>query len=74
MIILNAEFPAGLTIEGAIEEALDFSEKNRCMLRCELNDVKLTIVAGLLPRNEAVKYYKNMYDSEARGTYPKTMG
>ena len=62
MIIINAEFPAGLTIEQAIEEALDFSEKNRCMVRCDINDVSLTIVAGLMSRHDAVEYYKHMYE------------
>ena len=66
MLIINAEFPAGLTIKQAIEEALDFSEKNHCMVKCDINDVVLTIVAGLLPRHEAVEYYKNKYEEELK--------
>lgn len=68
MIILNADFPAGMTIEEAIREALDFSEKHGgCMLRCEINDVKISIVAGFLPTEEAVKYYRDMYDNLIEG-------
>ena len=63
MIILNADFPAGMTIEEAIREALDFSEKHGCMLRCEINDVKISIVAGILPTEAAVKYYRELYNN-----------
>ena len=63
MIILNADFPAGMTIDEAIREALDFSEKHKCMLRCEINDVKISIVAGLLPKEAAVKYYRELYNN-----------
>ena len=61
MLIINADFPAGLTIEEAIGDALDFSERNHCMVRCDINDVKLTVVAGILPRDAAVKYYCDMF-------------
>lgn len=65
MVILNATFPAGMTIDEAIGEALDLSEelskKVNVMLECDMNDVKVGIVAGLLPREKAIKYYSEQY-------------
>lgn len=62
MIILNADFPAGMTIDEAIADALDFSERNHCMLRCNINDVEITIVAGLMDKRKATEYYRAMFD------------
>ena len=65
MVILNATFPAGMTIDEAIGEALDLSEelskKVPVMLNCDMNDVKIGIVAGLLPREKAIEYYSQQY-------------
>ena len=61
MLIINADFPAGLTIENAIGEALEFSKQNHCMVRCNINDVRLVVVDGLLPADQAVKYFVDQY-------------
>jgi len=64
MIIVNAEFPAGLTIEQAISDALEFSESNHCMVRAELNDIKMTFVYGSglgMSFDETVAYYADEF-------------
>ena len=48
MLIINAEFPAGLTIRQAIESALKFAEKNECMVRVNINDVPMIIFSSSL--------------------------
>ena len=62
MIIINASFPAGLTIKQAIEEALDFSENHHCMVNCDINDINICVVAGLLPKDRSVEYYISKYN------------
>ena len=75
MIILKAEFPAGTTIEQAITEAIDFSAEHGCMLECDLNDIKVPVVSGLLPREKAIRYFRDMYDdSFKRRNETKTGG
>lgn len=61
MLIINADFPAGMTIEQAIRDALEFSQNNRCMVRCDINDVEITVVAGIMPTETAVKYYLKLF-------------
>lgn len=63
MIIVNAEFPAGLTIEQAISDALEFAGSNHCMVRAELNDIKMTFVYGRLGMSfdETVAYYADEF-------------
>ena len=43
MLIINAEVPAGLTIKEAIVSALEFAERNKCMVRVEINDIPMLI-------------------------------
>ncbi len=43
MIIINAEIPAGLTIKEAIVSALEFAERNHCMIKVEINDIPMLI-------------------------------
>ena len=40
-MIIDAEFTAGLTIEEAIREALDFAARNSCLVGAKLNDVPM---------------------------------
>ena len=40
-MIVNVEFTAGESIENAIREALEFAERNNCMVRSDFNDVSM---------------------------------
>ena len=40
-MIINAEFTAGQTIEDAVREALEFAERNNCMVGATLNDIPM---------------------------------
>ena len=71
MLIINVDFPAGLTIEETIGEALDFSENNHYMVRCNLNDIDMVIVSGLFPsRSQAIEYYARNYRADKAKTTP----
>lgn len=70
MLIINADFPSGMTIDEAIRESVDFSERMGCMVRVSINDVPMTIVSGLpnperegcrMTTEESVKYFKWVY-------------
>ena len=41
MLIIKAEVPAGLTIEEAIREALELSDRIGCTISMEINDVPM---------------------------------
>ncbi len=63
-LIIDAEFPAGLTIEGAIRSALTFGERNGCLVRAKLNDETIVFYNALaLGRTieERVEYYVKEY-------------
>ncbi len=67
MLIINAEFPAGLTIEEAIKDALDFAKKNNCMVNVNLNDVPMVIFYSDLfgdTMEEKVRNFVRQYQSE----------
>jgi hypothetical protein len=40
-MIVNGDFTAGQTIEDAVREALEFAERNNCMVRAEMNGVHM---------------------------------
>lgn len=63
-LIIDAEFPAGLTIEGAIRSALTFAEKNGCLVRAKLNDETIVFCNAIAfgeTIEERVAYYANEY-------------
>ena len=61
MIIL-ADFTAGLTIEQAINEALDFAERNNVGVRAKINDINMTFFSiSNLTREELVEMYLKSY-------------
>lgn len=45
-IIINAEIPAGPTIEEAIEACVRFAERNNCMVKTTINDIPMLISYG----------------------------
>ena len=66
-MIVKAEFTAGQTIEKAINEALDFAERNHVGVRAEMNDVDMVFFA--LPqftRAELVEQYKKQFEMKLR--------
>ena len=73
MIIINAEFPAGLTIEEAIGEAIDFCEKNNCMIKTELNDIPMTIcnLSTFDSRTKLINYYFKIFEREVNLKYDR---
>lgn len=65
MLIIEASGPAGDTIEQAIRDALAFSRAHGVMVRLNLNDVPVTVVAGLPGHDDvdvAVGYFRGIYD------------
>lgn len=45
-LIINAEIPAGPTIEGAIRSCVEFARRNNCSVRTEINDILMLISYG----------------------------
>ena len=45
-LIINAEIPAGPTIEEAIEDCVRFAERNNCMVKTTINDIPMLISYG----------------------------
>lgn len=45
-LIINAEIPAGLTIEEAVRSCVEFARRNYCSVRTEINDVPMLISYG----------------------------
>lgn len=45
-LIINAEIPAGPTIEEAIEDCVRFAERNNCMVKTIINDIPMLISYG----------------------------
>lgn len=45
-LIINAEIPAGPTIEEAIRSCVEFAERNHCSVRTEINDIPMLISYG----------------------------
>lgn len=45
-IIIEAEIPAGPTIEEAIRSCVEFAERNHCSVRTEINDIPMLISYG----------------------------
>lgn len=45
-LIINAEIPAGPTIEEAIQSCVEFAERNHCSVRTEINDIPMLISYG----------------------------
>lgn len=77
MVIVRVEVPAGPTIEEAIRECLDFSERCGCMVRVYLNDIHMLIVNSsvfgkTLP--DRIQHYRREYLSrlEQEKRYAKT--
>ncbi len=61
---MNAEFPAGLTIDGAISDALAFCKDNRCMVRANINDIPMVFAYGRAfgeTWGDMVAYYAGEY-------------
>lgn len=59
-MIINAEFTAGQTIEDAVREALEFAERNNCMVRANLNDIPMLFFSSSLIGNtmeEKVQFF-----------------
>ena len=46
MLIIEAEIPAGPTIEEAIRECVIFAKNNNVMVRTEINDIPMLILFG----------------------------
>lgn len=45
-LIINAEIPAGPTIEEAIRSCVEFAKRNHCSVRTEINDIPMLISYG----------------------------
>ena len=45
-LIIDAEIPAGPTIEEAIRSCVEFAERNHCSVRTEINDIPMLISYG----------------------------
>ncbi len=66
-MIINAEFTAGQTIEDAVREALEFAERNNCMVRATLNDIPMlffnsSLIGGTM--EERVQFFINHYKTK----------
>ena len=64
MVIVDVDIPAGPTIEEAIRECLDFSERCGCMVRVKLNDVPMLIADSPVfgkNKQERVKLFANEF-------------
>ena len=74
MIIVNAEFPAGLTIREACRSAVEFAARNKCLVKAELNDVEMIFSASPVlvgMKSDQVEdtladYYAAQYELEAQ--------
>lgn len=63
-MIINAEFTAGQTIEDAVKEALEFAERNNCMVRATLNDIPMLFFNSSIigdTMEERVQYFVKTY-------------
>lgn len=63
-MIINAEFTAGQSIEEAIQEAIEFCERNNCMVRADLNNVDMLFFNGSLCGNtmeEKIDFFKKQF-------------
>ena len=45
-LIINAEIPAGPTIEEAIKSCVEFAARNHCSVKTEINDIPMLISYG----------------------------
>jgi len=45
-LIINAEIPAGPSIEETIRDCVEFAERNHCSVRTEINDIPMLISYG----------------------------
>lgn len=45
-LIINAEIPAGPSIERAIKDCVEFAERNHCMVKTTINDIPMLISYG----------------------------
>lgn len=63
-MIIDAEFAAGERIEDAVREALEFAERNKCMVRATLNDIPMLFFNSSLigkTMEERVQFFVREY-------------
>ena len=74
MLAIKAECPAGLTIEQAVEEALDLSNRLECMIQMEINDIPMLFSDSFVyghTRAERVKYFAEEFRRRLADSYRK---
>lgn len=74
MLIIKAEAPAGLTIEQAVEEALDLAYRTGCMVKMELNDIPMLFSESTVfgkTHQERVKYFSEEFRRRLSESYER---
>ena len=77
MIIVSAEFPAGLTIREACRSAVEFAARNKCLVKAEINDVPMIfsaspVLVGMKSdqvEDSLADYYVRQYEREMNLKY-----